>query len=43
MTLGNQFLQIMKDLAIKFPNTIKNYEYFYESQIHKVQYIPEKL
>ena len=36
-----QFLKIIEDLTIKFPNTIKNYDYFYQSKIHKVQYIPE--
>jgi hypothetical protein len=33
----------MKDLNQKFPNAIKNYDYFYESDIHKVEYIPQEL
>jgi len=37
-----QLLQIMKDLNVKFPNTIKNYTYFYESEFHKLKYIPEE-
>ena len=38
----NQLFQILKDLRAKFPNTIKNYTYFYESEFHKLKYIPEE-
>lgn len=37
-----QLHQIMEDLTIKFPNTIKNYDYFYESDLHKMQFIPQE-
>ena len=36
-----QLHQIMEDVIIKFPNSIKNYDYFYESEVHKIQFIPE--
>jgi len=39
----SQFHEIMKDLIEKFPNAIKNYDYFYESDIHKAVYIPQEL
>ena len=39
----DQFLKIIEDLIVKFPYTIKNYDYFYQSKIHNVQFIPEKL
>jgi Lrp/AsnC family leucine-responsive transcriptional regulator len=39
----DHFHDIMKDLNQKFPNAIKNYDYFYESDIHKVEYIPQEL
>ena len=39
----SQFHDIMKDINQKFPNAIKNYDYFYESNIHKVEYIPQEL
>ena len=38
----SQLLQIMKNLRVKFPNTIKNYTYFYESEFYKLKYIPEE-
>jgi len=38
-----QFHDIIKDLIKKFPNSIKNYDYFYESNLHKVVYIPQEL
>jgi DNA-binding Lrp family transcriptional regulator len=34
--------QMMKDLIVKFPNLIKNYNYFYQSKIHKMLYMPEE-
>lgn len=34
--------QMMKDLIDKFPNLIKNYNYFYQSKIHKMLYMPEE-
>ena len=39
----SQLHQILEDLVNKFPNTIKNYDYFYEEVYHKVQYIPQEL
>lgn len=36
-----QIHQIMEDLIVKFPNIIKNYNYFYQSKIHKMLYMPE--
>lgn len=38
----DQLFQIMEDLSVKFPNTIKNYTYFYEAEMYKWQYIPEE-
>ena len=38
----NQFYEIMQDLNIKFPNTIKNYTYFYAPKIYKMHYLPEE-
>lgn len=38
-----QLHQIMEDIIKKFPKTIKNYDYFYEVEYHKVQYIPQEL
>jgi Lrp/AsnC family transcriptional regulator for asnA, asnC and gidA len=37
-----QLHQIMEDLTIKFPNTIKNYDYFFESELHKMHFIPQE-
>jgi len=39
----SELLLILEDLVNKFPNTIKNYDYFYEKEIHKIQYIPQEL
>ncbi|UCF49540.1 MAG: Lrp/AsnC family transcriptional regulator [Thermoplasmatales archaeon] len=33
---------ILDDLVNKFPNAIKNYDYYYEPKYHKVQYIPQE-
>jgi Lrp/AsnC family transcriptional regulator for asnA, asnC and gidA len=38
----NQLLEIIEDLKVKFPNAIKNYTYFYESEFYKLKYIPEE-
>ena len=38
----NQLFDIMELLKGKFPNSIKNYKYFYESKIHKMQYLAEE-
>jgi len=32
---------IMHDLKLRFPNTIRDYTYFYESKIHKMRFISE--
>jgi Lrp/AsnC family leucine-responsive transcriptional regulator len=37
-----QFHQIMEDLKLKFPNSIKDYNYFYIEKIHKFQFIPDE-
>jgi Lrp/AsnC family leucine-responsive transcriptional regulator len=37
-----QLSHIMEELKIKFPNTIKNYKYFFQPEIHKIVYIPIK-
>lgn len=39
----NQFFEIMELLTKKFPDVIKNYKYFYESKIHKMQYLAEEV
>jgi len=38
----NQLHKIMEDLAIKFPNTIKNYIYFSAIKTHKWSWMPEE-
>ena len=38
----DELLKIMEDLVVRFPDTIKNYTYFYESEMYKFQYIPEE-
>jgi DNA-binding Lrp family transcriptional regulator len=38
---SNQLHEIMKDLQIKFPNTIKNYIYFSAIKTHKWSWMPE--
>jgi len=38
-----QLHNIIEDLVKKFPNIIKNYDYFYEKEYHKIQYIPQDL
>ena len=37
-----QFHQIMDNLTLKFPNSIKNYNYVHNPQLHKMVYLPEK-
>ena len=37
----NQIHQIMEDLSLKFPDTIRNYKYFSVKEVHKWCYIPE--
>ena len=37
-----QFHQIMEDLKIRFPNNIKDYNYFYIEKFHKLQFIPDE-
>jgi DNA-binding Lrp family transcriptional regulator len=39
---ANQLHDIMKDLEIKFPNTIKNYIYFSATKTHKWSWMPEE-
>lgn len=36
------FHQIIEDLKIKFPNSIKDFNYFYVEKFHKYQHIPEE-
>ena len=38
----NHFHQILDDLAIKFPNAIKNYTYVHDVKLHKLLYLPEE-
>jgi len=38
----DELKQIMKNLSDKFPQVIKNYNYFYTSEIHKIQFIPKE-
>jgi len=33
--------QIMNDITVKFPDVIKNYKYFYTSEIFKMNYMPK--
>lgn len=37
-----QFHEIMDDLTLKFPKSIKNYNYVHDPQLHKMLYIPEE-
>lgn len=37
----NELKNIMKDLTIKFASIIRNYNYFYASEIYKIKFIPE--
>jgi len=37
-----QLLHIMEDVKKKLPDTIKSYKYFFQPEIHKLVYIPEK-
>ncbi len=37
-----QFHQIMEDLNLRFPNNIKDYNYFYIEKNHKFQFIPDE-
>ncbi len=37
----NQLHQIMEDLTVKFPKSIRNYTYFRVETTHKTRYIPE--
>ncbi|HEY0088587.1 MAG TPA: Lrp/AsnC family transcriptional regulator [Candidatus Lokiarchaeia archaeon] len=37
-----QFHQIMDDLTLKFPDSIKNYSYVHDPQLHKMLYLPEE-
>ena len=39
---ANQLHEIMKDLSIKFPDTIKNYIYFSSINTHKWSWVPEE-
>jgi len=36
----NQMHEIMDDLNRRFPGTIKNYNYFYVTEMHKLDYMP---
>ena len=38
----NRFHDIMDDLTIKFPKSIKNYTYVHDVKLHKLLYIPEE-
>jgi Lrp/AsnC family transcriptional regulator for asnA, asnC and gidA len=38
----DQFHQIMDDLTVVFPNSIKNYSYVHDPQLHKMLYLPEE-
>ena len=38
---ANQLHDILNDLEIKFPNTIKNYNYFSATKTHKWSWMPE--
>jgi DNA-binding Lrp family transcriptional regulator len=37
-----QLHNIMEEIIVKFPNTIKNYDYFFQSEVHKMQFIPQE-
>jgi len=37
-----QFHKIMNDLTVAFPNSINNYTYVHNPQLHKMLYIPEE-
>ena len=37
-----QFHQIIDDLKMRFPNNIKDYNYFYIEKFHKFQFIPDE-
>jgi len=37
-----QFHQIMDNLTLEFPESIKNYHYVHDPQLHKMIYIPEE-
>jgi hypothetical protein len=39
----SELIMILEDLVNKFPNTIKNYDYYYEIEHHKAHYIPQEL
>jgi len=36
----NELHQIMEDLSLKFPNTIRSYDYVYVVETHKYEYLP---
>jgi Lrp/AsnC family transcriptional regulator for asnA, asnC and gidA len=36
----NHLHLIMKDITVNFPGVIKNYKYFYTSEIYKINYMP---
>ena len=38
----NEMHDILRDLIVKFPGTIKNYKFFNYTDINKMQYMPEK-
>jgi DNA-binding Lrp family transcriptional regulator len=38
----SQFHQIMDDLTLKFPDSIKNYTYVHDAKLSKLLYIPEE-
>ena len=37
-----QLLGIIEDIKIKFPDTIKSFNYFFQLEIYKIKYFPEK-
>ena len=38
----SEFHQIMDKLTFEFPDSIKNYNYVHDPQLHKMRYIPEE-
>jgi Lrp/AsnC family leucine-responsive transcriptional regulator len=38
----NHFHELMKDIIIKFPDTILNYQYYYVNKSHKLLFLPDE-
>ncbi len=38
----NQLIKIIEEIKIRFPDTIKSYNYFFQPEIYKIKYFPER-